>query len=172
MEEEKEKGKFKLKLRWKDKLFLGVLIFLLFWMGYNEIIQRSHPSEPIQEKKEQGPVETLLQVGQRSLSVEVVTDPEAMVLGLGGRGQLAENQGMLFLHEKPAKYVYSMKGMNFGLDFVFINQGRIVELKENIPKDFSGEIFSEKDYDSVLEVPAGWAEKKGIKVGDEVSAQK
>ena len=65
-----------------------------------------------------------------------------------------------------------MRDMQFGLDFIFIRQGKIVELKEQIPQDFTGEIVGEKAYDSVLEASSGWVKKNGIRIGDEVSAEK
>lgn len=164
--------KFKLKLRWKDKLFLGILAFFLLWAGYAELFQKNKKEQKSEEKQEAVAKTVPLKVGGISLKAELVVDKEKMLLGLGKRSTLEDGQGMLFLHETPARHAYSMRDMQFGLDFIFIFQGKVIELKEQVPQDFPGEIIGGKDYDSVLEVSSGWVRKNGIKVGDEVSAGK
>ena len=168
-------GEKAIKLKWKDKIFLALLAFSLLWIGYNELFGKNKKTDlkEAPAKKEEVRVEKIrLKLGETFLEVEIADDSEKRILGLGKRATLQEGQGMLFLHEKPAKYLYSMRDMQFGLDFIFINQGRVVGLQEDVSQDFSGEIKGDQEYDSVLEVPFGWAKKNGIKIGDEVSAQK
>lgn len=162
-------------LRWKDKLFLICLVFLLAWLGYQKIIQKKQEKNFKMKKTEdfvQKVDETQLKVGNVFLKVEIAETPEERFLGLGKRDKLEDNKGMLFLHDNSGKHIYSMRDMHFPLDFIFIQKGIIVDLKEKINYDFSGEIFGQEDYDSVLEVNSGWVEKNEIKIGDAVFVQK
>lgn len=163
------------KLKWKDKLFLICLAFLLAWVGYQKIMQRKIEKNIKTEKTEniaQKETEIQLKVGNVFAKVELAETSEKRFLGLGKRDSLEDDSGMLFLHENSGKHIYSMRDMNFPLDFIFIQKGIVVDLKEKIAFDFSGEIFGQEEYDSVLEMNSGWVEKNGIKVGDMVFAQK
>lgn len=152
-------------LKWKDKLFLICLAFLLIWLGYKKIIQRE--TENIDQKIN----EVYLKVGDIFVKVELAETQEKRFLGLGKKDYLEDNNGMLFLHENSGKHIYSMRDMQFPLDFIFIRKGIVVDLREKIALDFSGEIFGQEEYDSVLEVNSGWVEKNGIKIGDRVFVQ-
>ena len=65
--------------------------------------------------------------------VEIRDDTNGRNLGLSGRSSLAENEGMLFIFDTPAVYEFWMKDMNFPLDFIWINNGLVVDLSEHIP---------------------------------------
>ena len=62
--------------------------------------------------------------------------------------------------------------MKFNLDFVFINDQEVVDLKENIPFPQEGEepqiIKAEAEFDKALEVNQGIIKEIDIEVGDEV----
>ena len=68
-----------------------------------------------------------------------------------------------------------MKERLFPLDFIWIKDGEIVQIDENIPAPAPGTPDNELNFISpkesvnyVLEVNAGFVEKNGIEVGDEV----
>lgn len=109
------------------------------------------------------------------INIEIADTKEKKALGLGGRQSLASDSGMLFLYEKPDKYKFWMKGMKIPLDFIWINDSRIVDLLENIepPK------VTQKDedlplvapivaVDKILEVNADFVDSHNIKVGDKI----
>lgn len=115
-----------------------------------------------------------VEIGGQTFKVEVVKDSWELEKGLGGRKSLAENRGMLFIFPKEDYYQFWMKGMNFSIDIIWINQGKIVDIKEKAPIPTTHLLDSyrpESPAKYVLEINAGLSEKYGFKVGDEVKMQ-
>lgn len=110
-------------------------------------------------------------VGGEVFRVEVADTQEKKQLGLGGRNCLCEKCGMLFVFSESGQHSFWMDGMRFSLDILWLENGKVVEIKKNTPFD-SREIFSPKaDSDSVLELVAGTVDKLGIKIGDAVAIE-
>lgn len=117
-----------------------------------------------------------LMIGGKSYNIEVADTPEKQQLGLSGREEIGSD-GMLFVFPRLGKYPFWMKDMKFDLDFIWIREGVVVEIMPNIPKpiyenstDKELTIYPpSQDVDMMLEVTAGFAAKKGIKVGDLVN---
>ncbi len=109
--------------------------------------------------------------GQR-IYVEIADSSEERKQGLSGRESLDSDRGVLFIYPEPGSYSFWMKEMKFNLDFVFINDQKVVDLKENIPFPQEGEepqiIKAEAEFDKVLEINQGIIKETGIKVGDDV----
>jgi uncharacterized membrane protein (UPF0127 family) len=116
--------------------------------------------------------EPYIVIDNQRIYVEVADSPEEKKQGLSDREFLAENKGMLFVYSEPGNYSFWMKGMKFDLDFVFINDQKVIDLKENVPFPKEGEepqiIKSEVEFNQVLEINQGMIEELGIEVGDEV----
>jgi hypothetical protein len=105
-------------------------------------------------------------VGGAAVQAEVADTPEAREKGLSGRTALALNVGMLFVFDGPGRTGFWMKGMRFPLDFIYLKDDAVVDLRENvvvpsIPSPF----FPSTDFDAVLEMNAGWVAAQGIRVG-------
>lgn len=108
-------------------------------------------------------------INGQSFAVEIAGTPELRERGLSGHAPLAENEGMLFLFERPANQQFWMKGMEFSIDMIWIRDGRVVAITENAtPESFKKlQLFSAGEpVTEVLEVNAGIAQKFGIKKGD------
>lgn len=121
----------------------------------------------------------MVKFGSIEVNAEVADQPEKMQLGLGGRKSLAKNQGMIFLFPSPQKPYFWMKGMEFPLDFIWINQNRVVDLLEEVPVPEPGTpdenlqlITPEASATAVLEVNAGFAKEHRVKIGDTVIVKK
>lgn len=114
-----------------------------------------------------------LLVGDKQLAVEVRDTEAGRELGLSGRESLPEGQGMLFIFENKQQPLFWMKDMMIALDMVWILDGKVVQIDENVPPP-TKEIPRVATrvptglVDWVLEVPSGWVAKYGVKVGDEV----
>ena len=66
-----------------------------------------------------------------------------------------------------------MKDMNFALDFIWLSKDQVVEITPQVPAPSAqvpipATIRPSQPVTAVIEVPAGWAIKSNIKVGDKV----
>jgi uncharacterized membrane protein (UPF0127 family) len=113
---------------------------------------------------------TVLLGGRLALRVEVALTEEEKARGLSGRTGLAAGTGMLFVYPEPAFRSMWMLGMRFPLDFLWIRDGRIVDLFENIPPPREGEspvsVASPEPAQYVLELPAGSIRAYRLRRGD------
>ena len=111
------------------------------------------------------------QLGEAIIQVEVPNTLAGQYQGLSDRESLCADCGMLFAYEEPRIQTFVMRRMKFSLDFVFIRDGRVVEIVENVPPPGPGEnpvlINSSVPADAVLEINAGFINKYEIKIGDQ-----
>lgn len=112
------------------------------------------------------------------VKLEVASSPEAVQRGLMYRTSLAEGTGMVFLFHPPSPEKFWMYHTLIPLDMCFIYNDRIVKIFENVqpcrsetpgdcptyPANGPGVTVSE-----VIELPAGYVKKHGIKEGDKVT---
>ena len=113
-----------------------------------------------------------LVIAGQKLNIEIANTERLRAQGLSGRDSMPSDHGMLFVFKKQDKYVFWMKDMNFALDFVWIKEGQVVEITNNVqpqsavPDDLLTRYTPKEEVDQVLEVNAGWAMQNQIKVGD------
>lgn len=105
-----------------------------------------------------------------ALEVEVANTKASRELGLSGRPKMKDSEGLLFVFDKPGRYGFWMKDMNFPLDIVWINQnGIVVDIERNVsPKTFPQTFINESDANFVLEVNEGVAAKFGLYLGSKI----
>ena len=114
-----------------------------------------------------------LVIGDRvRLTVELARTMDEKLRGLSGRHGLEPGQGMLFVYDRPQAISIWMKDMRFALDIIWIRGGRIVQIEKQAPPLTPGgpERIYTATGDLVLEVPAGFATKQQIRLGDKVQA--
>ncbi len=111
-----------------------------------------------------------LSIGQSTVNVEIANTEAKRTLGLGNRSTLLENNGMLFVFDKPGTYGFWMKDTNFPLDFIWIDENKkIIDITNDVlPETYPKVFYSSSPVLYVLEVGGGWAESHGIKIGAEV----
>ncbi len=112
-----------------------------------------------------------LRINNTDVFVEVVATPQDREKGLSGHAPLAQNEGMLFIFDEPKRWSFWMQGMTFGLDFIWINDNKVIDLHENVKPpmltDNNPEVLSPRlDVRYVLEVNEGWISKNNVKIGD------
>jgi uncharacterized protein len=130
------------------------------------------------EKGTESPKEPLptITVKDKTLSIEIADTEDKRSVGLGGRSALDENTGMLFTwNVTNIRPVFWMKDMLIPLDILWIKNGRIVQIDENIdppdpqtPDSDLQRFTPDIGVDFILEVNGGWSERNGIEVGDSV----
>src|SRR5512139_3316441 len=116
------------------------------------------------------PLEIATRSGVQVFSVEMATTEEEKQTGLMYRKELADGKGMLFDFSPEQEVSMWMKNTYISLDMIFIRaDGSILRIAENT-EPMSTKIISSRGLaKGVLEVPAGTAQKYGIRPGDRVA---
>ncbi|HSU72882.1 MAG TPA: DUF192 domain-containing protein [Candidatus Binatia bacterium] len=137
------------------RMFLGLLTLLLFLTACTSPHVTFHTSH-----------------GDVVAVVEVADDAEERAKGLMYRQTLAPSDGMLFIFEDEAPRTFWMKNTKLPLDMIFVDSNLTVdEVKSNVPpcKSDSCPVYpSKQPAQYVIEVGAGYAEKKGIEPGTRI----
>jgi len=143
------------------KKILALLLSLMFFaVACN---QTNSPAEQ---------VEHTLQVGKAIVTVEVADTVDSRRIGLSNREYLKPDSGMLFVFTDKSNHGFWMKDTLIPLDFVWIADGLVVDITENVPVEIGRpdaeltRYMPSKLVDSMLEVNAGWIARKGVKIGD------
>ena len=116
-----------------------------------------------------------VRIGATTIAVEIADTDAKRSLGLGKRTSLDKDSGVLFIFpQKDVTRNFWMKDMNFAIDIIWVNDGKIVKIDKNVPPQPEVADSALKNYSSgtpvdyVLEVNAGFSEKGGVNVGSTV----
>lgn len=119
------------------------------------------------------------QLGSKSniVKLEVASSQEEIQRGLMFRTSLPADQGMVFLFHPPQKANFWMCHTLIPLDMLFIKDGKIVHIFEDVPPCKSPNCDNCATYPAgdglevseVLEVNAGYAKQHKLKINDPVT---
>lgn len=119
------------------------------------------------------PTHREISINNVTIRAEVADTIGKQQKGLSGREGLGEKDGMLFIFGLPSQHGFWMKDMKFPIDIIWLRDGKVVEITENLPPPRGFEaptsVTSKELVDTVLEVNAGFARKYAIKIGDLVA---
>lgn len=142
-------------------VFGAIIALALFSVPYiNKLTSIEHKSE--------------IKINDQFIIADVVISEEDRKQGLSGRKNLNINEGMLFLFDRAGNYGFWMKSMKFPIDIIWINDGRIVGVEENIDPQIGASSIDLKIYyppvpaQQVLELAAGRVKLLRAKIGDAV----
>jgi len=117
----------------------------------------------------------VISINENKLYIELADTPNELAKGLSGKEGLNENEGMLFVFEEDSRPSFWMNDMSFSIDIIWINDGKITQVHQNVPfpntnsDDSSFPLYKPLgNIDYVLEVNAGYFKKHNIAIGDEV----
>lgn len=114
-----------------------------------------------------------VKINNQSFKTTVAKSQKEREIGLSETKSISDNQGMIFLFDKPDYYSFWMKNMKFPIDIIYINSDTIVSIVNDAPliKDRENPAIysSTKPADKVLEIKAGLSEKYKFKEGDKVT---
>lgn len=115
-----------------------------------------------------------IKIGINELSVETVSTPDEIQLGLSGRKEIGSD-GMLFVINPPRQISFWMKDMFFPIDIIWISDSKISGIEKNVPMppaDITDDKLhlynSPSPVDYVLELPAGSASKLKIDLSSQI----
>lgn len=135
--------------------------------------------------KSQTEISVPLSIGQAKVKAYIADTEALRQKGLSGRAELSDDEAMLFLFDRPGQHGFWMKDMMFPIDIFWLAPTnfpkekslgidevilKVVDIRENVSPATFPEVFtpiSPAQY--VLETRAGFAEKNGVKIGDEIS---
>lgn len=146
-----------------NKIIVGFIIILILFSAF--ILYSFNKSAAAPKSK--------VIIDNHTYSVELATTAAQQQQGLSGRTSLPQNQGMLFIFQTANRYPFWMKDMKFPLDMIFMNNGKIVAIFNNVPVP-KGTNPNLPTYtpaspaNQVLEINAGQAKKYKFKNGDTV----
>lgn len=116
-----------------------------------------------------------IDLGGQTIKTEVVSGAEDMYRGLSDRASLCQNCGMLFVFSDSMERNFVMRRMNFPLDIIFLNHGKIINIAANLtPEGKQPKMVyaSAGPADRVLEINGGLAAQWGLNVGDTIAIPK
>jgi len=112
-------------------------------------------------------------IGDHSFEVTVATSQQEREIGLSQTKSLQQDQGMIFLFEKPDYHSFWMKNMKFPIDIIYINGDKIVTIQNDAQPPKENEEISiiytpTEPSDKVLEIQAGLSKEYNFKNGDKI----
>lgn len=162
------------------KIWPALFVILLALVGVRSVVHHADLKKAEKEAQitqansqtvqKSGAYATTLTIGQKTIEIDLADTSALRTLGLSGRDSLAPDHGMLFVFEKPDRYGFWMKEMNFSIDIIWIDVSKkIVHIEERVsPESYPKIYIPDAQALFVLEVPAGFVTENKIRVGDEV----
>lgn len=115
----------------------------------------------------------LVRIGSINIPVEIAATEETREKGLSGRPSLDKNKGMLFIFPKPNFHQFWMRDMNFPIDIIWIDNGRVIGITPDVSNNFDQKnprtYSPSQPAQYILEVNAGFSTKNKIKIGDVIA---
>jgi len=118
-----------------------------------------------------GPVVTVhAEKGDVAVVVEVARTPEELSRGLMWRTEVPDGTGMLFIFQDENERSFWMRNTPTSLDILYIRaDATILSIARRTRPYSEDSIPSRGPARYVLEVPAGWSDRHGVRPGDRVT---
>lgn len=101
------------------------------------------------------------------LKLYLADTPKKSTTGLSIVTSLPKNQGMLFTFPQKSYHSFWMKNMKISIDIIFLSDGKITDILENItPESYPQTFTSSVPANQVIEINAGESKSLGLNVGD------
>lgn len=103
----------------------------------------------------------------RCMKLELAATNSSRTLGLSGRSAMDWDRGMLFDFVQTDEYCMWMKGMNFALDIIWLNeQKEIIYMIENVtPDTYPRSFCGPQEARFVVEVNSGVVKAANLNIG-------
>lgn len=155
----------------RTRAFAAAALGAVIWTSLGTAIGDAQLRRP-----QQLPISAQAEIGGRTILLEVPQSAEERALGLMFRPALPEDRGMLFSNAPPRPVRMWMKNVPVPLDMVFIHEGRVVGLLEQLPPCAETVCptygLGTRAVDHVLELRAGSIAELGLAPGDRVRLSK
>ena len=154
----------------RSKILSGIVLVALFFIsmyGYRCFFEKVCGNDVINRFVRH---DVTITTPHGALTAEVADTKSSRELGLSGRTQIRDNEGLLFVFDAPGRYGFWMKDMLFPIDILWINQnGIVVEIERNAtPESYPKTYMNASPATYVLEMAANKAEEQGLYIGSKV----
>jgi uncharacterized protein len=114
---------------------------------------------------------TRIAAGLFQIDAQIAQTPREQQIGLMFRKEMPQNEGMIFVFEKPSTQCFWMRNTLLPLTAAFVaDDGRIVNLVDMQPLTENSHC-SEEPVRFVLEMNQGWFAKKNIRQGAKLAGE-
>ena len=155
-------------------LVLVIVVFIIFGRGFSTgqfITQISTNSAQTQNKES-----AQVTIKDLVIQAKIADDSKERQAWLADYSSLPLGEGMIFVFDKSASYIFWMKNVEFAIDIIWINDAKkIVDIAQNVPPEpDKGEkeltrYKPKSDAKYVLEINAGLSSLHNLQIGDQVS---
>lgn len=109
-------------------------------------------------------------IGNETYLLEVANTIKLRFQGLSNRPGLGKSRGMVFVLGWLGRHEFTMREMQFPLDFIWLKGDQVIDLTEQVPspqlKESPQIVSPSEEVDIVIELYGGEIANSGIKVGD------
>lgn len=109
-----------------------------------------------------------IRVGPATIKVELARTELERERGLMFRKKLPDGTGMLFIFESDQRLSFWMKNTILPLSLAYVSSDGIIRQIIDLEPQSLEALQSERSVRYALEVPRGWFDRAGVKVGDSV----
>lgn len=111
-----------------------------------------------------------IKIAGQEVEVDLALTASEHERGLSGRMELKENEGLLFVFDRPGRHSFWMKDMNFPIDIIWLAPDmKVIYIKKDARPELYPETYEPtSDAKYVLEVVSGFSEKNSLKEGDAI----
>lgn len=111
-----------------------------------------------------------VKIHEQAIRVQIADDQVERTIGLMESEKLDQDEGMLFVFEKPDFKSFWMKNMKMSIDIIFIDENKkIIDIFEKVPPcttDTCQNYRSSFPALYVLELKSGESERRELTIGD------
>ncbi|RPI84106.1 MAG: DUF192 domain-containing protein [Nitrosopumilales archaeon] len=155
----------------KGMLFItcAIIIFLIsFSQLYAFNLQSNNDTSSIDADFFPNYKKTTISINGINVTMAIASTDEQRIRGLSGIEKMNENEGMLFLFDKPSKQGFWMNKMNFPIDIIWLDSNnKVVHIEKQLEpcKLFLACPVYNPEVDSlyVIELRSGFADDHSIK---------
>ena len=155
-------------------LVLVIVVFIIFGRGFSTgqfLTQTATDSAQTQNKES-----AQVTIKDFMIQAKIADDSKERHAGLADYSSLPLGEGMLFVFDKSAPYVFWMKDVEFAIEIIWIDENKkIVDIAPNVPPEpDKGEkeltrYKPKSDAKYVLEINAGLSALHNLQIGDQVA---
>lgn len=155
----------------KKRMEISTGPWRILWLTGLLMLSACGPTDTQEPTSEVAPADTWfpLTLGGQDIRVQLALTEEERQRGLMERETMAENDGMLFLFERPSRQSFWMYNTPLPLSIgYFTPDGVLREIYWMYPHDRSSVVSRRRDLQFALEMNQAWFKQNGVKPGAQI----